>query len=428
MPSSTPGPFHIVEHKVPCQHIREYPGATLRTQEDVLHLSVKQYIPWDNLNPQPGDVTIVGAHGNAFPKELYDPLWEEIICHAKNYGFRIRAIWIADVAHQGQSAVLNESLLGNDPSWFDHSRDLLNLVNIKRTDMPPPMVGIGHSMGGSQLFVPLMSAGVYILTILLDPVIQRSNTRIQADDIFTHDRLIFPSTQSATHRRDSWPSREAAVETFSRSPIYKTWDRRVLQNWVRYGLRDIPSPHLSGDKLHGTKKPPVSLATSRYQEATSFARPYYDNSTVGENNLANRTFSHPDLDPALVTSFPFYLPGPSQLFEQLPHVRPSILYVFPEKSPMCLPALCKDKLGHTGTGIGGSGGLSAGRVRSTYMEGFGHLVAQEAPTECAKRAARWIGPEIKRWQDENGLATTGWPQKKSSKERAFCPSGIKSRF
>jgi hypothetical protein len=68
MPSSTPGPFHIVEHKVPCQHIREYPGATLRTQEDVLHLSVKQYIPWDNLNPQPGDVTIVGAHGNAFPK------------------------------------------------------------------------------------------------------------------------------------------------------------------------------------------------------------------------------------------------------------------------------------------------------------------------------------------------------------------------
>jgi hypothetical protein len=34
------------------------------------------------------------------------------------------------------------------------------------------------------------------------------------------------------------------------------------------------------------------------------------------------------------------------------------------------------------------------------------ILAQEAPTECAKRAARWIGPEIKRWQDENGLAAT----------------------
>ncbi|KAJ5472365.1 hypothetical protein N7530_006366 [Penicillium desertorum] len=344
MPSSTPGPFHIVEHRVPCQHIREYPGETLDTQEDVLHLSVKQYIPWDNLNPQPGDVTIVGAHANAFPKELYEPLWEEIICHAKTSGFRIRAIWIADVAHRGQSAVLNESVLGNDPSWFDHSRDLVNLLNIKRADMPPPM------------------------------------------------------------------------------------DLRVLQNRVKYGLRDISSPHPLDDKFHGTKNPPVFLATSRYEDATSFARPYYDNSTVAENNLANRTVSHLDLDPTLVTSFPFYLPGPSQLFDQLPNVRPSVLYVFAGKSPMCLPALCKDKLSHTGTGIGGSSGFAAGRVRSTYMEGFGHMVAQEAQNKCAKRAARWIGPEIKRWQDENSLVTTAWPQKRSSKERGFYPIGMKSRF
>jgi hypothetical protein len=62
------------------------------------------------------------------------------------------------------------------------------------------------------------------------------------------------------------------------------------------------------------------------------------------------------------------------------------------------------------------------------MEGFGHLAAQEAPNKCAKRAARWIGPEIKRWQDENSLVTTAWPQKKSSKERGFYPIGMKSRF
>lgn len=60
-------PFRIVEHVVPSQHIREYPGATANGQE-TLNLAVKQYIPLDNPNPQPGDVTILGAHANGFPK------------------------------------------------------------------------------------------------------------------------------------------------------------------------------------------------------------------------------------------------------------------------------------------------------------------------------------------------------------------------
>ena len=36
-------------------------------------------------------------------------------CRSKSHhGFRIRSIWIADVANQGQSGVLNENVLGND--------------------------------------------------------------------------------------------------------------------------------------------------------------------------------------------------------------------------------------------------------------------------------------------------------------------------
>jgi hypothetical protein len=61
-------PFRIVEHVIPSQHIREYPGATANEQEEPLQLAVKQYIPLDNPNPQPGDVTILAAHANGFPK------------------------------------------------------------------------------------------------------------------------------------------------------------------------------------------------------------------------------------------------------------------------------------------------------------------------------------------------------------------------
>lgn len=122
--------FIIKEHVIPCQHIREYARATAFAQEEVLKLAVKQYIPKDNPKPQPGDVTIIAAHANGFPKvyqlhpslkssteeiqELYEPLWEDLHARSKANGFRIRGIWIADMSNQGASGILNENVIGND--------------------------------------------------------------------------------------------------------------------------------------------------------------------------------------------------------------------------------------------------------------------------------------------------------------------------
>ncbi len=63
-------PLHFIveEHILPCQYIREYPGATLDDQEDTLYLHIKQYKPKDQSHSQPGAVTIIGAHANGFPK------------------------------------------------------------------------------------------------------------------------------------------------------------------------------------------------------------------------------------------------------------------------------------------------------------------------------------------------------------------------
>lgn len=60
--------FNVQEHVVPCQYIREYPGATMNDQQDTLQLHVIQYKPKDRSEDRPGAVTIIGAHANAFPK------------------------------------------------------------------------------------------------------------------------------------------------------------------------------------------------------------------------------------------------------------------------------------------------------------------------------------------------------------------------
>lgn len=60
--------FAIEEHVVPACHIREYPGATAHSQEEVLHLHVKQYIPLEVLDDTLVQVSLVGAHAIGFPK------------------------------------------------------------------------------------------------------------------------------------------------------------------------------------------------------------------------------------------------------------------------------------------------------------------------------------------------------------------------
>lgn len=45
---------------------------------------------------------------------MYEPLWEQILGLSGNNDFRIRGIWIADMASQGASGVLNEYDVGDD--------------------------------------------------------------------------------------------------------------------------------------------------------------------------------------------------------------------------------------------------------------------------------------------------------------------------
>ena len=60
--------FQVFEHAIQCQYLREYPRATAVSEEDVLYLAVKQYVPLRNAEGTTGDVTIIGAHANAFTK------------------------------------------------------------------------------------------------------------------------------------------------------------------------------------------------------------------------------------------------------------------------------------------------------------------------------------------------------------------------
>lgn len=121
------------------------------------------------------------------------------------------------------------------------------------------------------------------------------------------------------------------------------------------------------------------------------------------------------------TTTPFYRAEPIIAHLALPHIRPSVLYVFGGRSPLSSPKLREAKLERTGVGIGGSGGAEAGHVKNVILAKSGHLVPMEDVNGCAEATSTWLEKVAERWKQDEAKYQTRW-EEKSSKEKVTVTS------
>jgi pimeloyl-ACP methyl ester carboxylesterase len=248
-----------------------------------------------------------------------------------------------------------------------------------------PLAGIGHSFGGCILTnLALMHPRLLSTLILLDPVMQNMGRGSGAAD---------PVSQS-TFRRDLWPSRAEAEAAFRKQKFYQSWDPRVLDRWIKFGIRETPT------NLYPTEHGPLTLTTTKHQECFTYLRPTWP--ATSEDGLQ---VIHPEMLPDLHMAGPmkyhtFYRPEPCVAVARLGEVRPSVLYIFGGDSDMSTAEFRLAKMKATGTSGGGSGGAKEGKVKEVVLNGVGHLVAMEATIRCADAAAPWLGQEVKRFHVE----------------------------
>jgi pimeloyl-ACP methyl ester carboxylesterase len=256
--------------------------------------------------------------------------------------------------------------------------------------MPHPIIGIGHSVGAYHLaHLALLHPRLLHAVVFVDPVLQL-DLKINK----TMARL-------STSRRDVWPSREAAAESFRGSGFYRAWDPRVLERWVGFGLREGPTelyPDVKkGGDGGGGDTVPVTLTTTAAQEVYYYVRASYRDKRLlqdeEDEDLLNDI--HPD-DRA--SSRLFARPELQALIRRLPELKPSVLYIFGGKSEASTPASRVKNVQATGTGVGGSGGVKAGKVKEVVLEDCGHLVGMERPGECAEATAGFVDAEVGRWE------------------------------
>ncbi|TQS31642.1 hypothetical protein Golomagni_08071, partial [Golovinomyces magnicellulatus] len=318
--------------------------------------------------------------------ELFEPLWEDLYAQLRSKGIGLRAIWICDAASQGVSGQLNRQSLGNDPCWFDHSRDITHIINTFR--MPRPIMAVGHSFGASVMIdVALNNPRLFSSMALMEPV-------VEIPDRTSRERYTTP-TYICARRKDQWPSREAATEFFAKNPLYSTFDKRVLDQWTKYGLIDSPAR-----KQGGTE---VVLATSKHQEVYTFQRPSYHAFSPDGKTLIDRA-AVPDMDVDAGENaeiVPTYRPEMPFIFARLPNLRPDIQYIFGGKSYISQKPQREEKMRVTGTGRGGSGGQKNGRVAAALSAKDGHAIPFQNPGFCAEAIANCAAKSLEPWRIED---------------------------
>jgi pimeloyl-ACP methyl ester carboxylesterase len=273
--------------------------------------------------------------------------------------------------------------------------------------MKRPFVGIGHSMGGNNLTnLALMHPRLFESLILIDPVMAP----------FISPRGNVSPAHSSASRRDRWPSRQVALQSFKRSKFYQAWDPRVLDLWVKYGLRELPTklyPHAVAPTLpYDSAGREVTLTTTKHQEVFTFLRPTsveHFGSTDGMSESEKAELKE-ILYPDLAENWPgsFYRPEPVRTFENLQFLRPSVLYVFGETSPLSAVDSRNDKTSRTGIAVGGSGGAKKGRVKDVIIKDTGHLIPMEKVSETARSCSDWIASEMQIFTRREQLLKRFW--------------------
>lgn len=205
----------------------------------------------------------------------------------------------------------------------------------------------------------------------------------------------------SSFRQDLWPSRETAEASFRKNRFFKSWDSRVLDNYLRYGLRETPTalyPSTTPEEEEKSPSRPITLTTTKHQEAWSYLRSNLKDSS--DENIAR--ILNPNLSIENV-KYVFHCPNMVITFNNLPHVRPNVLWIFGASSHLNGEATSQDeKVKRTGSGIGGSGGFDAGRVKKAILEG-GHMLPFEKVDECASTLAAWLETQIEDFQAVENL-------------------------
>lgn len=397
--------WKITELNVPAAHTRGFArGSVDAFQDSQIRLAVKQYTPLRNLSPSRGDVTIIFSGGIGVPKEVFEPFYDALLTLSeKNGNFRIRSIWSADSWNTAGSYTLNKDLVGDDPHWLDHSRDLYHLINVFQADMPPPIIGMGESWGVGHFVMmnvwhPRLLAGILALEPALGPGLPLRNSKTGEERHMPWPTAPKYSPVAMVSRRpDRWKTRAEAEKHLSKSQFYAAMDPRARALALKHDLREASDE--TGQY--------VTLTTPKSVEAQYWARidpplegippyPAYEQPTTSSRPVPG-----------------FYRPEGPLFHEAMRHVTCPVHFVCGDKSHLStVPDFKESSLRRCGD-ADTAGGSKVVKLSQAMVPGAGHAVTLHRPEGSAEASVPWLAETVRAWMEDYEKRRTGRPFEKT---------------
>jgi pimeloyl-ACP methyl ester carboxylesterase len=165
---------------------------------------------------------LVFSHGNSFPAATYGVLFK----HLRARGFKVKAI--DKFGHDPRFPVTN--------NWPHLVTQLSEFAEREAVEAGEPAYLVGHSLGG---FLSVMCAArqpeVTRGVVMLDSPLLGGwkATAVSAAKRTTMIGAVSPGAVSR-HRRERWPSVQAALEHFQHKKAFARWDPQVLYDYVTH--------------------------------------------------------------------------------------------------------------------------------------------------------------------------------------------------
>ncbi|EIW57918.1 alpha/beta-hydrolase [Trametes versicolor FP-101664 SS1] len=238
-----------------------------RRVKDGLRLIAKRYVP--EFSDRKG-FTLLFFHCTGSHKEVWEPTIAGILSPEDEAAGKpiIREIWSFDMQNHGESSSWNNEALAqlDTPLSVDDWGEGLAAFIASGVLDGHRLVSIGHSLGASAMILatipgPLRPVNYEAIILVEDALMSRAMYEKTRDECHATLDAVFNAVKK---RRDTWNNRDEALEYFQKRIPWIVWDERVLQLYVKHGLRDIKVQE--GDKSV-TK---VSLACAKSQEGHAY--------------------------------------------------------------------------------------------------------------------------------------------------------------
>ncbi len=163
-------------------------------------------------------------HANGFPAETYNQMLMELQKYS-HVGY------ISKVGHNPCYPVVD--------NWSAQVDEVIDYI---KNNYSEPVIGVGHSLGGVLSYLACQKEpSLFKAVVLLDAPVFTS-WKLKCIRLLKKLGLIEYVTpaKNTKFRRTNWPDYDSALQHFASKKVFKYFDQRCLEDYIRFGTKKDP--------------------------------------------------------------------------------------------------------------------------------------------------------------------------------------------